>query len=212
MKLIIGNQNYSSWSLRPWILLTQFNITFEQSKILLFADNSAQELSLKTPNKKVPVLEDEALIIWDSLAICEYINDRYLSGKGWPTSTRQRAQARAICAEMHAGFMALRNEMPMNCRRSPAKIELSNECQLDIERIISLWKTCLAESNGPFLFNEFSIADAFYLPVVSRLISYEIEVPSEIKTYMNTMMNLPGYQKWLLEAKQELAVIDIAEK
>jgi glutathione S-transferase len=211
MKLIIGNQNYSSWSLRPWILLKYFTVNFDQQLIKLFTDNTLEEMSDCCPNNKVPVLIDNNIKIWDSLAICEYINEQYLANKGWPRGVSQRAQARAICAEMHTGFFALRNEMPMNCRRVPSVINYSGDCQKDIDRIIAIWQQCLDNINGDFLFGEFTIADAFYLPIVSRLISYQVVVPKNINAYMNKMTELPDYQFWLAASHREQEVISYSE-
>ncbi len=211
MELVIGNQNYSSWSLRPWVLLKQFNIEFTQRKIALFTDKTLQEMSSVCPNNKVPVLIDQQEKIWDSLAICEYINEQYLHGKAYPEKALDRAKARSICAEMHTSFFALRSEMPMNCRRTPKAINYSQDCQNDINRILAIWQECLAQSSGPCLFGAFSIADAFYLPVVSRLHSYQVTVPENIKNYMNHMLTLPAYQLWLEAAKAEQEVIEDGE-
>lgn len=211
MELVIGNQNYSSWSLRPWILLKQFNIEFTQQKIPLFTDKTMQEMSAYCPNNKVPVLIDQQETIWDSLAICEYINEQYLHGKGYPEKSFDRAKARSICAEMHTSFFVLRSEMPMNCRRTPKAINYSLDCQKDIDRILTIWHECLAQHSGSFLFGSFTIADAFYLPVVSRLHSYQVAVPENVKKYMNHMLTLPGYQAWLEDAKAEQEVIKQAE-
>ncbi len=211
MQLVIGNQNYSSWSLRPWVLLQHFNIEFEQHLISLFAEDMLIQMSPFCPNNKVPVLIDNKERIWDSLAICEYINEQYLSGNAWPENVVDRAKARSVCAEMHSGFFALRNEMPMNCRRTPSAINYSAECQKDIDRIITLWQECLAKSQGEFLFGDFTIADAFYLPVISRFNSYQIAVPENVQSYVNTMLSLPSYQLWLSAAKAEDEIIECSE-
>ena len=211
LKLIIGNQNYSSWSLRPWILLKHFNISFQQYRIKLFTDEMLSDMAAFCPNNKVPVLIDNNIKIWDSLAICEYINEQYLSNKAWPEKLEQRALARSICAEMHSSFFALRNEMPMNCRRLPSPINFSANCQNDIDRVLIIWEECLQKSKGEFLFDTFSIADAFYLPVISRFSSYRVEVPDEVSRYMKHMLSLPCYQDWLKASKQEIEVISYSE-
>lgn len=211
MKLIIGNQNYSSWSLRPWALLKYFEIDFQQHKIYLFTEETLGEMAEYCPNNKVPVLIDENKTIWDSFAICEYINERYLANKAWPEAIEQRAFARAMCAEMHSGFFAMRNEMPMNFRREPTDIVTSKACQQDIERVIHLWLTCLNNSGSKFLFEQFSIVDAYYLPIVSRFISYQIGVPKLIRVYMENITNLPCYQEWLNSAYQENEIIESEE-
>lgn len=167
------------------------------------------------PNYKVPALIDNELKVWDSLAICEYINEGYLDNSAWPKQPQQRAQARAISAEMHAGFTHLRNEMPMNCRRTPSAITLSEGAQNDIKRIIEIWQQCLStielntsgDPDNQFLFGEFSIADAMYLPVISRFNSYQIEVPANIQKYMDMMLNLPGYKLWLQASIAEVEIM-----
>jgi len=212
MQLVIGNKNYSSWSLRPWLLLTQFDITFDEHFISLFTDNMLQAMQDYCPNNKVPVLIDEQLSIWDSLAICEYINEQCLDQKAWPSDTQLRATARSICAEMHSGFFSIRAEMPMNCRRKPSKIELSAGAINEIERIKEIWQACLTPHQGDFLFENFSIADAFFMPIVVRFHIYQIAVSEEINRFMNTMLSLPSYQQWLNDAKNEQQVIAEEEK
>jgi len=223
MKLIIGNKNYSSWSLRAWLLMRHFDVDFSEQYIRLFSDKMMEQMTGLCPNYKVPVLIDEnqheladskAIKIWDSLAICEYVNEQYLEGKAWPTHAEQRAIARSICAEMHAGFFNFRQELPMNCRRTPATIVYSLETQQEINRIISLLQECLltrAQKGKVFLFGKFSIADAYYMPVVSRFTSYQIVVPDDIKQYMELMLTLPAYQQWKALAEQEVEVIESGE-
>ena len=211
MKLIIGNKNYSSWSLRPWLLLKHFNVSFEEHFIALFTDDMQKNMKQYCPNNKVPVLIDNSENIWDSLAICEFINEKYLENKAWPQDLTQRALARAACAEMHSSFFSMRDEMPMNCRRIPSKLSLSENTLADIERVKALWLSCLSQHQGKFLFDQFSIADAFFMPVIIRFSIYKIEVPTEIGAYMQTMLSLPAYQQWLREAKQEQQIIEYAE-
>lgn len=211
MKLIIGNKNYSSWSLRPWILLSYFEQTFSEHKITLFTDDMTTNMSDYCPNYKVPVLIIEQHKIWDSLAICEYLNEEKLDNKAWPAQALLRAKARSICAEMHSGFNAMRNEMPMNCRRAKGEIVLTEAAQQDVNRIITIWSDCLNQSSGPFLFDKFTIADAYYLPVVIRFDIYNISVPAAIRTYMEHMLALPAYQLWLNAAKAEPEIIDCEE-
>jgi glutathione S-transferase len=223
MKLIIGNKNYSSWSLRAWLLMRHFNVDCSEQYIRLFSDNMKEQMTEFCPNYKVPVLIDEnknelghtkVIKIWDSLAICEYVNEQYLDGKAWPESIAQRAIARSICAEMHAGFFNFRQELPMNCRRTPATIVYSLETQQEINRIIALLQECLLtryQTSEGFLFGKFSIADAYYMPVVSRFTSYQIVVPDDIKQYMELMLTLPAYQQWQALAEQEVEVIESGE-
>ncbi len=223
MKLIIGNKNYSSWSLRAWLLMRHFDVDFSEQYIRLFSDKMMEQMTGLCPNYKVPVLIGEnknalahtkALKIWDSLAICEYVNEKYLDDKAWPENIEQRAIARSMCAEMHAGFFNFRQELPMNCRRTPATIVYSLETQQEINRIISLLQECLltrAQKGEGFLFGKFSIADAYYMPVVSRFTSYQIVVPDDIKQYMELMLTLPAYQQWKALAEQEVEVIESGE-
>ena len=213
MQLIIGNKNYSSWSLRPWILMKHFDIAFDEQYIWLFSAQMQSDMQRYSPSLKVPVLRDDDLKVWDSLAICEYISEQYLQGSGWPKATSQRSIARSICAEMHSGFNAIRSEMPMNCRREPSAITLTDQAALEIKRVIDIFDQCLEQPSqtGSFLFGEFSIADAFYMPIVARFNCYSIDVPNNVSKYMQTMLNLPAYQRWLLQARDEDAVIDAAE-
>jgi len=212
MQLVIGNKNYSSWSLRPWLLFTHFDISFDEHFIALFSDNMLQAMKGYCPNNKVPVLIDEELTVCDSLAICEYINEQYLNNKAWPSNSQLRASARSICAEMHSGFFAIREEMPMNCRRQPSKVALSAKAHNEIERIKEIWQACLIAHQGDFLYKEFSIADAFFMPIVVRFHIYQIPVSKEIQTYMHTMLDLPSYQHWLNDAKNEQQVIEGSER
>lgn len=207
MQLVIGNKNYSSWSLRPWLLLTHMGIAFEEEQIWLFTENMQAQMQGKCPNAKVPVLIEQDHQVWDSLAICEYINEQYLANKGWPVDSAQRSLARSICAEMHAGFFAIRGEMPMNCRRAVGEITLSDQAKQEISRVIDIFESCLKQYKGNFLFGEFSICDAFYMPVIVRFTSYDIAVPNKVKSYMQHMLSLPAYQSWLKAARAETAVI-----
>jgi glutathione S-transferase len=217
MKLVIGNKNYSSWSLRPWILLRHFTIPFDEQNINLFADNMREQMEPFCPNFKVPALMDYDINVWDSLAICEYINDSYLDNAGWPKDLQERAQARAISAEMHAGFIHLRSELPMNCRRTPSPITLSEGAKDDIKRINEILQKYLSavtthnEDDDTFLFGAFSVADAMYLPVLSRFQSYQIEVPPIVQQYMKLMLKLPSYKQWLRSAVAEVEVISDSE-
>lgn len=202
MKLIIGNKNYSSWSLRPWLLLKYFDVQFEELVIPLYQDNSAQLLAHHSPSLKVPVLQHNALSIWDSLAICEYINEQLIAHRGLPRDINTRALCRAYCAEMHSSFEALRLSMPMDCRRRRA-LKPSAACDKDIQRIDTLWQQALSASDGPFLFGEFSMADCMYAPVVSRFNSYAVTLSSIAETYKHTILALPAMQQWTAAAESE---------
>ncbi|WP_432471696.1 glutathione S-transferase family protein [Amphritea sp. HPY] len=212
MKLVIGNYNYSSWSLRAWLLMQYKELEFETVRIALFAPDFTDQIKQYNPAGKVPVLIDNGHTIWDSLAICEYINEQYLDGSCWPEDKHLRAHARSSCAEMHSGFMQLRSEVPMNCRRIIDNFRVSGGVQTDIDRIITLWTEALElSSSEQFLYGEFSIADAFYAPVVYRFNSYGVELPPQLEAYKQRILNLPACMEWLKLAKQETEVIEEEE-
>ena len=213
MKLIIGNKNYSSWSLRAWLMLAAHDISFAEEKILLSLPGTAVEIAKFNEAGKVPVLHDKDLVIWDSLAICEYISERYLEGRGWPDSLEKRAQARSCAAEMHSGFFHLRGEMPMNCRAEGRHVERSAALQKDIDRIDDLWQRLRRENiaEGPWLFGSFSIADCMFAPVVFRFASYGVKLSAEAQEYARSLLNHPKMQLWLNEARQEPEVIEEEE-
>ena len=205
--LVIGNKNYSSWSLRPWLLLKQFGVDFDEIRIPLFTEQMPQLMSEHTPCNKVPVIKDGDFAVWDSLAICEYINLRFLDGKGWPQELQLLSLGRSAVAEMHSGFPDLRYELPMNVRRSYTGFKASEKAQQDIDRIVTLWQQLLERSGGPWLLGDFSIADAFYAPVASRFNTYGIELPENLRTYTDQVLALEAYQEWLRDAKAEKEVI-----
>lgn len=212
MQLVIGNHNYSSWSLRAWLLLRQFELEFDTVRIALFTPGSAELIKSYNPAGKVPVLLDNGLTVWDSLSICEYISDQHLAGLGWPADPALRAHARSSCAEMHTGFMALRHALPMNCRRSVENVVLSAEVQQDINRIMQLWSGALnLSASEKFLYGEFSIADAFYAPVVFRLTGYGVCLPEQLQVYCDRILALPACQEWLKLAQEESEVIEEEE-
>ncbi|WP_027469870.1 glutathione S-transferase family protein [Deefgea rivuli] len=207
MKLLIGNKNYSSWSLRPWLGLKVAGIAFDEQMHNLYAANARDERLQFAPTAKVPVLIDDEITIWETLAIAEYIAERFPLAKLWPHDVAARAHARTVCAEMHAGFVALRTACPMDCR-SRKSATMSAEVQADVDRIVALWADCrerfgIESSEGEFLFGHFTWADAFFAPVVTRLVTYGIEVPAAATLYMNTVLALPAMQEWLAAAEVE---------
>ena len=212
MQLIIGNKNYSSWSLRPWLALKAFGVSFEEIKLGLFTENFYTELAKYSPVGKVPVLVDGDTNVWDSLAICEYLNENHLNNKGWPTDKNQRANARSFVAEMHSGLFAIRGEMPMNCR-GKKKITLSPDAKKEVEWLDNTWANLRTnnKTQGDYLFGEFSLADAFFAPVVFRFNTYGIQVSEASKAYIETMLAHPAMQEWLKSSEAEEAVIDMAE-
>lgn len=212
MKLVIGNKNYSSWSLRPWLLLTHFNLPFEEINVSLGAENVSDQLRQFSPSRRVPVLIDGPVTVWDSLAICETVSERYLAGNGWPTEEGMRAHARSISAEMHSSFLALRHELPMNCR-ARRKIAISPLAQKDIARIDAIWSDCISKSNanasanGPWLFGDFSIADCMFAPVVLRFRTYGIGVSDASQRYMDNVLANKHLQAWIDAGKNEKEVL-----
>jgi len=212
MQLIIGNKNYSSWSLRPWLLLDHFKLDFKDVVVSLKKEGISERLAKYSDTKKVPVLIDGDLVVWDSLAICEYVSEVYLNRKGWPENAKDRAVARAIGAEMHSSFVNIRTEMPMNCR-AKRKIELSNLAMKEVKRIDDIWSKYSQENNenGPFLFGQFSIADCFFAPVVFRFATYGIHLSQAASKYMKSMMELESMTKWLSQSIEEEEVIPRSE-
>lgn len=212
MQLIIGNKNYSSWSLRPWLLLSHFNLAFEEIRIPLDSPEFATTLAQYSAAGKVPVLQDKGVEIWDSLAICEYVSEQYLGGKGWPADTLARAQARSASAEMHSSFMAIRSSMPMNCRSSRV-ITTSSEVSEEIHRIDQLWSQLRDTygSKGDYLFGDFSIADCMFAPMASRFNTYQTELGETSQHYVKTVINNPAMQQWYAQAAQETEVLEREE-
>ena len=205
MKLIIGNKNYSSWSLRPWLLLRMHELPFEEIRITLFEQNTYKELAKYTNAAKVPVLHDSELIVWDSLAICEYISETYLGGLGWPLEMQARAQARSVSCEMHSGFFAIRENMPMNVRALGRVIEISADMQNEISRIDQIWSDTIANYShqGPWLFGEFSIADCMFAPMVFRFSTYNIVVSEVSRAYMQNVLSNPHLKMWQEQSQAE---------
>jgi glutathione S-transferase len=205
VQLIIGNKNYSSWSMRPWILLRHFGIAFEEIRIPLFVPGYQDELRKYSPTLRVPVLQDGGLTLWDSLAICEYVSEKYLQGAGMPAELMNRARCRSYCCEMHAGFTAIRTALPMNCR-AQRRLDLSAEVLAEVERVDELWKQALEEAagQGDFLFGDFSIADCMYAPVAMRFHSYGVSLSARSQQYLETLLNNSAIKQWREEAAAEL--------
>jgi len=206
VKLVIGNKNYSSWSLRPWMLLSTFEVEFEEVQESLRQEGLTERLSQYSPTARVPVLIDESVTVWDSLAICEYVSEKYLMGKGWPQDQALRAEARAVSAEMHAGFMGLRSELPMNCRAT-RKVTLSAAAKRDIARVDDIWSKRMSSGLGPWLFGDFSIADCFYAPVISRFQTYGISLSEAAGQYQSFFGEHDVLNRWIESAKQETEII-----
>ncbi|MCC2616976.1 glutathione S-transferase family protein [Aestuariibacter halophilus] len=213
MKLIIGNKNYSSWSLRPWLLMTAHNVPFEEVCIPLYTPQTKARIRDYHEAGKVPVLLDGHTRVWDSLAICEYISERYLDNRGWPDDPLLRAEARACSCEMHSGFFELRERMPMNCRAQDRLVDRDPALDEEIARIDSMWCGLRArfESQGPWLFGQFSIVDCMYAPVAVRFNTYQVALSESAQAYQNTVLGHPAVQDWMAQALQESAVIVDAE-
>ncbi len=220
MQLFIGNKNYSSWSMRPWVLMRAFGIPFEE--VMLRFDGFDADSRFKQaitrilPVGKVPVLVDGDLVVWDTLAIAETLAERHPHLPLWPRDAQARARARSVCAEMHSGFGALRNFFPMNIEASLPEVGqriLAEQAgvQADLARLIALWTEALAAGGGPFLFGEFGIADAYYAPVVGRLRTYGVPVPAAISAYMSSVWANAGVAAWVGEALEEKEYLDFEE-
>jgi glutathione S-transferase len=209
VKLVIGNKNYSSWSFRPWIGLKTAGIAFEEEVISLYVEGSREQILTHSPAGKVPILIDGDVRVWESLAILEYAAETFPGAGLWPADPAARAHARAVAAEMHAGFAALREECTMNFWRPPAKRALSAAAQANVARVQDIW-TRARESygaGGPFLFGRFSAADAMYAPVVQRFIAYDVGVSAPARAYMESMTALPAWREWRRAALRETWVI-----
>ncbi len=207
----LGNKNYSSWSMRPWLVLKQIGIAFDEIVIPLYEPTSRATIMKYSPSGKVPSLSHGGLVVWESLAICEYLAESFPTFQLWPRDSDARALARSVSAEMSAGFQALRSQMPMNVRSSFPGRNVAPEVQADINRVMAIWRDCrkrFGEGRGDFLFGPFGIADAMYAPVVTRFRTYKIELEREAETYCEAVMALPAMQEWLAAARNEPMVVD----
>ena len=220
LKLYIANKNYSSWSMRPWVLLTQAGIAFEE--VMARFDSFAPDSDFKkiigpvSPVGKVPALVDADLAVWDTLAIAEYLSEKFPDKQLWPADVKARARARSICAEMHSGFAALRSACPMNIEASLPEIgQLAwrdkPAVRADVARLVAMWSELLAKHGGPMLFGTFSVADAYFAPVVMRLKTYALPVPEAIAAYMARVCALPGVKAWVEGALAEHDFRDFEE-
>jgi glutathione S-transferase len=211
LTLVIGNKNYSSWSMRPWLALRANHIAFDEVFIPLYTGAADKKRILGfTHSGKVPALIDGDVTIWDSLAIIEYLAEKFPQARLWPEDRARRAHARSISAEMHSGFAALRNECGMNLHRPVGAIALSADARDNVARIQQIWIECRERyaEFGPFLFGAFGGADAMFAPVVHRFRTYAIEVRPEARRYMDTMMSLPAFQEWTRAGLAETLVIE----
>jgi glutathione S-transferase len=209
--LTIGNKNYSSWSLRPWILLRHLGLPFAERLVPLDTPEFARDIAAISPTRRVPVLQHGALLLWDSLAICEYACE--LAGRGWPAEREARAVARSVCAEMHTGFSILRSQWPMNARALGRRTASNPERSADIARIEDLWADCRARfgTGGPWLFGDYSVADAMYAPVVLRMRTYGAPLRPASTGYMATVLEDAHLRDWLAAAAAESWSIEASE-
>ncbi len=212
-KLVIGNKNYSSWSLRAWFLLAEARIEFEEERLALDSEGFASKIAQYSPACRVPVLILDGQPIWDTMAIAETVAERWPEKRLWPLDSNARAHARSICAEMHSGFSVLREAMPMNCRAMGRKVALPDELAADIDRILEIWSDCHRQyqSGGDWLFGDFSVADAMYAPVVLRFRTYGMNLPQSAIAYPRRLLQSDVLQDWLAAAESETEVIEREE-
>ena len=205
LKLAIANKNYSSWSMRPWVLLTQAGIAFEEIQLKFSDEGRVRGIDTYSPTRQVPVLIIGGEPVWDSLAICEAAAELFPDKHLWPADARARQVARSICAEMHAGFRNLRGAMPMNIRASHPGKGMSPAVQQDIDRIVEIWQSCRARygAGGDMLFGQFTIADAFYAPVATRFRTYAVTLPPVAQRYADALLGLSAVQDWTAQARRE---------
>lgn len=204
VRLITGNKNFSSWSMRPWLLLKNFDIPFEETRIELYQRNTAEKLGPLSPSLKVPALLHNQITVWDSLAICEYISETLLEGRGWPANPRKRATARSVCAEVHSEFPTLKKDWPMNCKAS-VELAVSDKLADEIARIDAIWSCCRRKhgSGGEYLFGRFSIADCMYAPIAVVFQSYGAHLSAGAQRYADTLLANPWVQHWIAEGRAE---------
>ena len=205
LQLAIANKNYSSWSMRPWVLLKQAGIAFEEIQLKFSDEGRVHGVEPYSPTRQVPVLIVDGAPVWDSLAICEAVAELFPEKRLWPADPRARQIARSICAEMHAGFRSLRGAMPMNIRASLPGKGMSPAVQKDIDRIVEIWESCRARygADGSLLFGEFTAADAFYAPVATRFLTYAVGLPPVAQRYGEALLALPAVQDWMAQARRE---------
>ncbi len=209
MTLVIGNKNYSSWSLRPWMALTMAGIPFDEEVIWLDQPDTKAKISAHSKAGRVPILRHGKIAVWESLAILEYLADAFPEKGLWPKTRAARAHARSICSEMHAGFSSLRNACPMNLRRPRKPVTLSDATKADIQRIENIWRECRMNfgKSGKFLFEKFGNADSMYAPVVTRFDTFDIKVAKDTRQYMDNVMATSAFKTWKEAALKETQIL-----
>lgn len=215
-RLIIGNYNYSSWSMRAWLAARHARLEFETLRLPLDTPMFGQQIASYSPSRRVPVLEHEGLVIWDTLAICEYLAERFPEAGLWPAGQALRARARAVCAEMHSGFEALRTALPFNCRARGRSVDYDEATHRDVERICEIWDACRDAAGdlvqrGPWLFGRFTVADCFFVPVALRFCTYRIGLVGYASKYVAAVVDDPLVAEWLGLAQTETETIEREE-
>lgn len=212
LALVIGTKNYSSWSLRPWLLLRHLGIAFTERVIHLDSEEFAREVPRLSPSRRVPVLLHGDLHVWESLAICEYASE-LADGRGWPADAGARAEARAVATEMHAGFQALRSACPMNTRARDRRVPMTPALERDLQRVTAIWEDCRARyrDSGPWLFGRYSVADAMYAPVVLRFLTYGLPAGGAAAQYLRTTLDDAELRRWMVDAEVEGVVVPADE-
>ena len=213
LTLVIGNKNYSSWSLRPWLLMRHVGLQFQEVMLPLDTPEFFRRIPDYSPTGRVPALHVDEDVVWDSLAICETVNERWLDGRGWPDDPRARAAARSAACEMHSGFGALRSQLPMNCRRQPRTPHWDAAAARDAARIEAIWEDLRGRfgAGADFLCGPFGIVDAMFAPVCVRLRGYGVPVSSSSRAYMQSVFDLPAMREWQAAAEAEPARVEADE-
>lgn len=209
IQLIIGNKNYSSWSLRPWVFMQHNEIDFTEKQIALYEQDTDAKLSEYHSDFKVPILIDDKIEVWDSLSILEYLSEQYMQGQGYPTNVEARALARSICNEVHSSFMNVKNELPMNCRKKFNHVVLSDKAQEEVKRICDIWQMCKSQqqAKGKWLFGNYSIADAMFAPIALRFSGYSIKLDRHSQTYVENVLEQPCIIEWMKQGQSEKETI-----
>jgi glutathione S-transferase len=213
LRLAIANKNYSSWSMRPWVLLTQAGIAFEEIQLKFSDEGRVPGVEAYSPTHQVPVLIIDGEPVWDSLAICEAVAEMFPEKRLWPADAHARRIARSICAEMHAGFRSLRNDMPMNIRASLPGKGMNSAVQKDIDRIVEIWESCRARygEGGELLFGQFTVADAYYAPVATRFLTYAVTLPDAAQRYADALLALPAVREWMAQGRLDPGYVRVDE-
>lgn len=212
-ELVIGNKAYSSWSLRPWLALKHTGAPFIETRVPLYVPGYKETLLRHAPSGKVPVLKHGAVTVWDSLAICEYLAELFPKAELWPREPGTRAQARAVSAEMHSGFSAIRNAMPFNCRARGRHVSLTAEIRQEVARVQALWAGCREAhgGDGPWLFGRFTIADAMFIPVALRFVTYNVPMDTAAQAYVDVALAHAPVREWITAAQHESEVMESNE-